>query len=119
MNPSKTMTWKENGERDLEADVSVAMLRIAANQSNRVVSDDQLKRLVPGFVVWDSELAKTKPVRSPEFWEEQVSRILNNRMADGNIIRKGYALHHPGWGVFRVTHEGVDFLKKKGFNVYP
>lgn len=112
------MTWKENGERDLEADVSVAMLRIAANQPNGVVSNDELKRAVPGYIVWNMDLAKTEPVRSPEFWEQLICGIFNNRMAHGNIIREGYASHHPDWGLFRITKDGVEFLKNKGFNVY-
>ena len=50
MNPWETMIWKENDERDLETNVSVAMPRIAANKSNRVVSVEELKMFVPGFV---------------------------------------------------------------------
>lgn len=111
------MTWKENGERDLGTDVSVAVLRIASERPDRIASHELLKLAVPAFVVWDREMAKSKPVLLDDYWEQLISSISKNRMVPGNIIREGYATHHPQFG-FRITTYGIDFLKKKGFRPY-
>ena len=108
------ITLKENGERDLEADVGVAILRIASEQSNNIASYPLLRQAVPAFVEWDQEMMKSRTPPPDEFWENLVSRISQNHMADGNILRNGYATHHPQSG-FRITWKGCEFLKKKGY----
>lgn len=117
LSDSRQMTWKENGERDLETDVSVAVLRIASEQSDRIASHELLRLAVPGFVVWDKEMAKSRSVLSDKYWEQLISNICKNRMAPGNILREGYATHHPQFG-FRITNDGREFLRSKGFKVY-
>ena len=54
------ITLKENGERDLEADVGVAILRIASEQSDNIASLPLLRLAVPAFVEWDQEMKKSR-----------------------------------------------------------
>lgn len=54
------ITLNENGERDLEADVGVAILRIASEQPNNIASLPLLRLAVPAFVEWDREMKKSR-----------------------------------------------------------
>lgn len=117
LSDSPQMTWKENGERDLDADVSIAVLRIASEQSDRIASHNQLRFAVPGFVLWDREMTKSGFVLSDEYWEKLISNIRKNRMKPGNILREGYATYHPKFG-YRITNDGREFLMSKGYKVH-
>lgn len=108
------ITLKENGERDLEADVGVAILRIASEQSNNIASYPLLRQAVPAFVKWDDQMKKSRTPPPDEFWENLITSITSNRRAEGNILWDGYATHNPNLG-FRITWKGVEFLKKKGY----
>ena len=108
------ITLKENGERDLDADVGVAVLRIASEQSDNIASYSMLKQAVPAFVKWDHEMMSSRTPPPDEFWENLITSITSNRRAEGNILWNGYATHNPNLG-FRITWKGVEFLKKKGY----
>lgn len=108
------ITFKENGERDLEADVGVAILRIASEQPDNIASLPLLRLAVPAFVEWDQEMKASRTPPPDEFWEKLIDNISRNHLAVGNILRDGYATHHPQSG-FRVTWKGCEFLKKKGY----
>ena len=108
------ITLKENGERDLEADVGVAILRIASEQSSNIASYPLLRTAVPAFVEWDHEMMSSRTPPPDEFWENLITSITTNRRAEGNILWNGYATHNPNSG-FRITWKGVEFLKKKGY----
>ena len=100
---------------DLDAAVSLATLRIAARQPDGVASHSLLKQVVPAFVIsadqskWVSGL-----IPKSDFWEEAISRIFKNRMEHGNILREGYAVHHPDFG-FRISDKGLRFLEREGY----
>ena len=111
------ITLKENGERDLEADVSIAVLRIASEQPGGSASNWLLKLAVPSFVAFDDEVRKAGDPPPDEFWEEQISQICKNRLEEGNMLRNGYAAHHPDYG-FRITDYGREFLRSKGYRGY-
>ena len=108
------ITWKENGERDLEADVSIAVLRIASEQPGGSASHSLLWLAVPAFVAIDDQMRKSGTLPTKEFWADQVSRICKNRLEEGNMLRNGYAAHHPDYG-FRITKDGREFLRSKGY----
>ena len=62
-------------------------------------------------------MMKSETPPSDEFWEEQISQICKNRLEEGNMLRNGYAAHHPDYG-FRFTKVGREFLRSKGYRGY-
>ena len=100
---------------DLEAEVSLATLRIAARQPDGVASRSLLKLVVPAFVMAaDADKWRSGPIPKSDFWEEAISRICKNRMNPGNMLYEGYAVHHPDFG-FRISHKGLEFLEREGY----
>ena len=101
--------------RDLEAEVSLATLRIAARQPDGIVSHSELRQVIAAFVMSaDPSKWGSTPTPKSDFWEEAISGICKNRMKPGNMLREGYAVHHPDFG-FRISDKGLEFLEREGY----
>ena len=101
--------------RVTEADISIATLRIAANQTNGVASFHRLKKEIPDHLnlsVADRVESETR--KGEELWEQIIRNIKSHSDVPGNIICEGRAVRVPRVG-YRITDSGRSYLKTPGY----
>lgn len=98
-----------------EAEISVAVLRIAATQPSGVATFHRLRRETPNYVRL-SAADRTQSVKRPneEMWEQRFRNIKSHYAVPGNILFEGYAEHVPRVG-YRITPAGRRHLQHLGY----
>ena len=125
MNLKRILNWRRKSGNDmeefvpevgpLEADISMVMLKIAAEQPMGIAEFSLLKKLLPAYVRLPG-VDVSKPSDNPgdEFWEEQFQKIAANFGKRGNLLSEGHIKKVQDVG-FRITSKGRRYLRSKGF----
>lgn len=94
-----------------EDQMAVAVMRIAAAQSNGVASYKRLRREVPHHVyLGQDDLRGSVPRNGEPMWHQIFRNIKSHSDVPGNAIADGY-LEHVNRTGYRITPKGMNFLK--------
>lgn len=106
---------RKRQDRTTEHEISIAVLRIAAERPDGVATLHMIKRLIPDLLdltAADRVQSTTRP--NEEMWEQQIRNIKSHFDVPGNIIHEGYAKHIPRVG-YEITDSGRRYLKREGY----
>jgi hypothetical protein len=104
-----------NQNRANEAEISMAVLRVAASRRDSVATYGRLRNELPRYVDLSPEDREQPSTRSlEEMWERVFGNIQSQCTTAENILSQGYAEHVPGVG-YKITDSGRAYLKRKGF----
>jgi hypothetical protein len=94
------------GARTNESEISIAVLRILANEPSGEATTNQLKKLVPKHInLTIGDRAQSDTRENEELWEQIVRNIVSHKKTEGNIIAEGFA-NSPSRGKLRITPAG-------------
>ena len=125
MNLKRILNWRRRGVDDLEefvpevepleADISMAMVKIASERPMGIAEFSLLKKWLHYYVMLPGE-KEHKPSNNPgdEFWEEQFRKIEANFGKRGNLLSEGHIKKLENVG-FRIASKGRRYLKSKGY----
>jgi hypothetical protein len=100
--------------RATENDVALAVLQIAAAQSNGICTFNRARSEVPKYVNFAAADLKGSVTRPGEpMWHQLIRNIKSHYNVEGNYIAEGYLQHVPKRG-YQATPAGVARLKKLG-----
>ena len=125
MNLKRILNWRRMAANELEefvpevdsleADISMAMLKIASERPMGIAEFSLLKKELPAYVNLPGvEVSKPSDNPGDEYWEEQFRKIAANFGKRGNLLSEGHIKKVPDVG-FRITSKGRRYLRSKGF----
>ena len=120
VNLKRILKWRRRGADDLEefvpevepleADISMAMLKIASVRPMGIAEFSLLKKLLPAYVRLPGvEMSKPSDNPGDEYWEEQFRKIVSNFGKRGNLLSEGHIKKVPDVG-FRITSKRRRYL---------
>lgn len=100
--------------RATENDVALAVMQIAAGQTNGICTFNRARSDVPKYVKMTAGDLSPSTTRAGEpMWHQLIRNIKSHHAADGNFIAAGYLQHVPRRG-YQITTAGRSHLKKLG-----
>ena len=99
--------------RVTEDDIAIAIMRIAVQRPNGVVTFKRAYAEVPGHVglsAADQVQSITRP--NEEMWQQLVRNIQSHHGSDGNFINLGLLEHVKGVG-YKITEKGRNYLANR------
>lgn len=98
-----------------EADVALAVMRIAASQANGIATLYKARKDIPNLIVLSkANLAQSETRPREPMWHQLIRNIKSHDKNDGNYIQLGYLEHVPRVG-YKITKKGQAFLKANGY----
>lgn len=98
--------------RTTENEVALAVLKIAASNTNGICTFDEARDEVGRYVPLTPDDLQESTTRAGEpLWHQLIRNIQSHHGAEGNFIYEGLLEHIPGVG-YRATKAGLTYLKK-------
>jgi hypothetical protein len=98
--------------RSTEAELSIAVLEILAEEPGGVASIEAIKKKIPEYFKLTAEDCVQSTTRPNEqIWEQQIRNITSHRGTEGNIIADGLANYVEGG--LEITAAGRKRVSKK------
>ncbi len=83
--------------RSTEAELSIAVLQILAEEAGGVATIDRIKERIPKiFPLSADDCVQSLTRPNEQVWEQQVRNIVSHRQAEGNIVAEGLANYIDG-----------------------
>ena len=96
-----------------ETEIAEVVLRVAAQQPNRVASHRRLRKEVPNLIkLTPADLAPSATRNGEPMWHQIVRNIKSHHEAPGNFIAEGWLMHVPRVG-YKITPAGIKRLGAK------